>query len=305
MIHPSNRQYFGAGAMALVVHGLFVLSLVVSVDWRSLPEVPVYADLWHELPAMPPSPAPDSPAPVAPPEPAPPPPLAEPEISLQAQEAERRRQAAEQREQDRLRLQAEAQARHEAERQRQLDEQRAAEAARREQEAQQRREEQRRLEEQRQQALARKQEALEQRRRDEARRELEAELARQLEEDLARETRQLQRRAMNQSEMAARLQMIEDYQGKIRSKIHSYLVLPPNLSGNPEVIYQVRLLPDGEVFKLTLVKSSGQPAYDKQVERAILRASPLPLPHDRELAAAFREELILKFRPYETDGASS
>ncbi len=71
------------------------------------------------------------------------------------------------------------------------------------------------------------------------------------------------------------------------------------------MVYQVRLLPDGEVLKLTLVKSSGQPAYDKQVERAVLRASPLPLPPDRELAAAFREDLILKFRPYETDGARS
>lgn len=291
MIHPSNSQYFGAGAMALLVHGLFALGLVISVDWRSAPELPVYADLWRELPAMPLPPAAEPAAQVAPPEPAPPLPLVEPEpeISLQAQEAEHRRQEAEQREQERRRL----------------EQQRAAEAARREQEDERRREELRRLEEQRQQELARKQEAQEQRRRDEARRELEAELARQLQEELARETRQLQRRAMSQAEMAARLQMIEDYQGRIRSKIHSYLVLPPNLSGNPEVVYQVRLLPDGEVLKLTLVKSSGQPAYDKQVERAILRASPLPLPPDRELAAAFREELILKFRPYEADGGRS
>lgn len=295
MIHPSNSQYFGAGAMALAVHGLFALALVFSVNWNSLPQIPVYADLWQELPSMPPPPAPEPPAPVAPPESAPPPPLIEPEpkISLQAQEAERRRQEAEQREQERRRLLAEEQARREAE------------AARRALENERRREEQRRLEEQRQQELDRQRESQEQRRRDEARRELEAELARQLEEDLARETRQLQRRAMSQVEMAARLQMIEDYQARIRSKIHSYLVLPPNLSGNPEVVYQVRLLPDGEVLKLTLVKSSGQPAYDKQVERAILRASPLPLPPDRELAAAFREELILKFRPYEMDGARS
>lgn len=295
MIHPSNGQFFGAGAMALAVHGLFVLGLVFSVDWRSLPEIPVYADLWRELPAIQPPPAaPAPPAPVEPSEPVPPPSRVEPEpeIALQTREVERRRQ------------EAEEQARREAERLRQIEAQREADA-RRAREEKSRREEQRRQEELRQQALARQREAQEQRRREEARLELEAELARQLQEDLARETRQLQRRVMSQAEIAARLSMIEDYQGRIRSKIHSYLVLPPNLSGNPEVIYQVRLLPDGEVLKLTLIKSSGQPAYDKQVERAILRASPLPLPPDREIAAIFREDLILKFRPYELDGARS
>ena len=309
MIHPSKAKFLGAGAMALAVHGLFALALVVNVNWNSVPQIPVYADLWQELPPMSPPPAPEPLVPVAPSEPAPPSPFVEPEINLEVQEAvKRRRQEAEQLEQERHRLQAEEAARREAERQRRSDEarkQREAEAARHAQEQERLREDQRRQEAQRQQELARSLEAQEQRRREEVRRELEAELARQMQEDLTRETRQLQRRAMSQAEMAARLQMIEEFQGRIRSKIHSYLVLPPNLSGNPEVIYQVRLLPDGEVLKLTLVKSSGQPAYDKQVERAILRASPLPLPPDRELAAAFREELILKFRPYETDGARS
>ena len=311
MIHPSKAKFLSAGALALAVHGLFALALVVNVNWNSVPQIPVYADLWQELPPISPAPAPEPPVPVTPSEPAapsPPSPVT-PEINLEVQEAvKRRRQEAEQLEQERRRLQAEAAARREAERQRWSDEarkQREAEAARHAQEQERLREDQRRQEAQRQQELARSQEAQEQRRREEVRRELEAELARQMHEDLMRETRQLQRRAMSQAEMAARLQMIEEFQARIRSKIQSYLVLPPNLSGNPEVIYQVRLLPDGEVFKLTLVKSSGQPAYDKQVERAILRASPLPLPPDRELAAAFREELILKFRPYETDGARS
>ncbi|MCU0934314.1 MAG: hypothetical protein MUE86_07760 [Thiobacillaceae bacterium] len=33
------------------------------------------------------------------------------------------------------------------------------------------------------------------------------------------------------------------------------------------------------------------------MERAILKASPLPLPPEREAAQVFREGLILKFRP--------
>lgn len=304
MIRPSKSQYFGAGAMALVVHTLFALGLVISVDWRSVPELPAYAELWRELPALPP--AADPVAPAAPPETVPPQALVgpEPEISLQVLEVGRRQQEADQLGQERRRLQVAEQGLHQPEQHR-LKPQPTAEAARREPEDERRREELRRLEEQHQLELAQKQEAQEQRRRDEARRELEAELARQLQEDLAREMRQLQRRAMSQAELAARLQMIEEYRSRIRNKILSYLILPPNLSGNPEVVYQVRLLPDGEVLNVTLIKSSGQPTYDKHVERAILRASPLPLPPDRELAAAFREELILKFRPYETDGGRS
>jgi colicin import membrane protein len=53
------------------------------------------------------------------------------------------------------------------------------------------------------------------------------------------------------------------------------------------------------------VKSSGQPAYDSEVERAILKASPLPLPGEKEAAAVFREGLTLKFRPLENGGGGN
>jgi colicin import membrane protein len=48
------------------------------------------------------------------------------------------------------------------------------------------------------------------------------------------------------------------------------------------------------VLSTKLVRSSGNPAYDAAVERAILKASPLPLPANREL---FARELRLTFRP--------
>ncbi len=293
MIHPSGGQYFWAGAMAVLVHGLFLLGLVFSVTWRSLPELPVYADLWAELPPLPEpvAPPPALPVePVAPPKPLPAPPAAEPkaEIELKARkEEERRRLEAEKREQAQR-----EQVRIEAER-------------RREQEAARQQRERQEAERQRQEEQARRQEEARRVAQERARRELDEELARHLQEDLAGEARLLQRGARSQAEVIARLKMIEDYRGRIRSKIQGYLRLPPNLVGNPEVVYQVRLLPDGEVLRLTLLRSSGQPAYDRQVELAILRASPLPLPPDRDLASAFREELILKFRPYEEEGAGT
>jgi colicin import membrane protein len=45
-------------------------------------------------------------------------------------------------------------------------------------------------------------------------------------------------------------------------------------------------LPTGEVLSIRMLKSSGNPAYDTAVERAILKSSPLPLPSDRSFSTA-------------------
>jgi colicin import membrane protein len=58
----------------------------------------------------------------------------------------------------------------------------------------------------------------------------------------------------------------------------------------------VAQLPTGEVLTTRLLKSSGNPAYDAAVERAILKSSPLPLPASKEL---FSRELKLTFRPHD------
>jgi colicin import membrane protein len=73
-------------------------------------------------------------------------------------------------------------------------------------------------------------------------------------------------------------------------------VLPPDIKGNPEAIFDVVQLPTGEVLSARLRKSSGNGAYDEAVERAILKSSPLPEPDRRE---QFARELQLKFRPVE------
>ena len=51
-----------------------------------------------------------------------------------------------------------------------------------------------------------------------------------------------------------------------------------------------------------MTRSSGVPAYDSAVERAIMKSSPLPLPDDK---SAFHRELELTFCPQEgTSGCS-
>jgi colicin import membrane protein len=85
-----------------------------------------------------------------------------------------------------------------------------------------------------------------------------------------------------------------DYADKIRARIKQYIVVPPDIKGNPETIYDVVQLPSGDVMTARLRQSSGVRAYDDAVERAILKASPLPKPDRPE---QFRRELTLKFRP--------
>jgi colicin import membrane protein len=81
---------------------------------------------------------------------------------------------------------------------------------------------------------------------------------------------------------------------RIRAKIRPYVIVPPELQGNPEAVFDVQLLPSGDVLAVKLTKPSGSRAYDEAVERAILKSSPLPLPEKRE---TFESRLTLKFRP--------
>src|SRR6266581_3639420 len=55
---------------------------------------------------------------------------------------------------------------------------------------------------------------------------------------------------------------------------------PRDLAGNPEAIFDVALLPTGEVLTVKQRKSSGHPGYDEAVYRAILKSSPLPKPEN-------------------------
>jgi colicin import membrane protein len=93
---------------------------------------------------------------------------------------------------------------------------------------------------------------------------------------------------------AARTRALNEYIGQIQRKVRGNWILPQDIQGNPEAVFDVVQLPTGEVLSIRLVKSSGNAAYDAAVERAILKSSPLPLPASREL---FSRELKLTFRP--------
>jgi colicin import membrane protein len=98
-------------------------------------------------------------------------------------------------------------------------------------------------------------------------------------------------------ERAAAQQSLNDkYIALIQNHVKRRIVEPPNLTGNPQVEFDVVLIPGGDVLTVKLRRSSGVPAYDAAVERAILGSSPLPLPADPALFQQFRD-LHLKIRP--------
>ena len=123
-------------------------------------------------------------------------------------------------------------------------------------------------------------------------------------EALKREQQQLEARKADQElaqmkaaqAASARSKATADYIGRIRGKIKGNIVLPPDIKGNPEAIFDVVQLPSGEILSVKLKKSSGHAAYDNAVERAILKSSPLPKPEQGDL---FSRSLELKFRPLE------
>lgn len=100
------------------------------------------------------------------------------------------------------------------------------------------------------------------------------------------------------SAQAAAQRLMNDAISRISSHIRRFIIMPPDVVGNPQAEFEVSLIPTGEVLNVKLSRSSGNPAYDNAVERAIRKASPLPLPTDPALVGRFRE-LKLKFRPNE------
>jgi colicin import membrane protein len=124
------------------------------------------------------------------------------------------------------------------------------------------------------------------------------ELERRMREELAREQAAAQERQIKdllaRDQASARARALNQYVSRIQAKVKSNWILPPDLQGNPEAVFLVSQLPTGDVLTVRIVKSSGNPAYDTAVERAILKSSPLPLPTAKE---DFSRELKLTFRP--------
>lgn len=125
-----------------------------------------------------------------------------------------------------------------------------------------------------------------------------------VDEQLQRETEQLSRQRLQQEAEREATALREGqaaaaagrtraaWSDKIGQKIRGNIVEPPGVVGNPKANFLVSLLPDGSVLAVKMRKSTGNPALDAAIERAINKSSPLPKPDD---PAAFERELILEW----------
>lgn len=139
----------------------------------------------------------------------------------------------------------------------------------------------------------------------EAQRKREAEKKRQAAEALKRQQAaekalQAQVAAEQQRVQAARaLQVqstVDHYVQIIQNQVERNWLRPPGSAQGLSCTVEVQLIPSGDVVGVRIVNSSGDPVFDRSVETAVRKASPLPLPADSSLFSQFRD-LTFVFKP--------
>jgi colicin import membrane protein len=255
---PKKRSDFWvAFGFALLANLAFLALIVFSVSWRNPLTTPMSVELYVPIPELP---APQLPPKEPDPIPEPPPQVKPPESPKPdiALEEERKKREKDRLEKERL----EKEKREKAEREKKAREEKA------------------RLEKEKREREERERKAREEKERKEA-----EEKKKSAEKEFQEYLRQ-----------QARDNALQRWTAQIQIKVRGNVNLPLNLTGNPEAIFEVTLLPTGEVLNIRLTKSSGNASYDDAVSRAILKSSPLPLPERKDI---FVRQLILNFRPHD------
>ncbi|MGE5526645.1 MAG: TonB C-terminal domain-containing protein [Rhodospirillaceae bacterium] len=278
----SRNEKTVSGVAAVVMHLLFFALLVFGVSWQKRqPDSAMVVDLWSSLPAPKvetprpePKPEPEPPRPAPKPEPKPTPPKAEPKPPPKPEPKPQVKPDIALKE----KLEKERKLKEEQQKQQKLEQEKKlkAEQARKEKEKE----------------LADKK----QREKELAEKKLKEQKEAEAKQRAAQEQAEAQRRLAAQ-QAAASQKMVDEYRRRISEKIKRFIVEPPNLNPKAEVEFDIVVIPGGEVLSAKLKRSTNSmPAYDSAVERAIMRAQPLPLPPDPALASQFRE-LNLVFKP--------
>lgn len=90
-------------------------------------------------------------------------------------------------------------------------------------------------------------------------------------------------------------QVMAHYIGLIRQAISRHWQVN-KIDDQLSCILAITLSPTGEVTKVSLIRSSGDPILDRTAQAAVYKASPLPLPNEPELKTIFHE-IRLTLRP--------
>jgi colicin import membrane protein len=123
----------------------------------------------------------------------------------------------------------------------------------------------------------------------ERKRKAEAEAKAKAAEEQRRREAELQAQLAAEQEEARARSALSEYIPYIQDKVQRNWLRPPGSASGLTCLIKVRLIPGGDVVSATVVRSSGDPMFDRSVETAVLKASPLPLPADTSLFNHFRE----------------
>ena len=85
-----------------------------------------------------------------------------------------------------------------------------------------------------------------------------------------------------------------EYIAQLKNKIERNWLRPPGTAAGLKCVVRVSQIPGGEVVQAVIQTSSGNIAFDRSVEEAVLRSSPLPVPKDPSL---FDRNIVITFEP--------
>ena len=119
--------------------------------------------------------------------------------------------------------------------------------------------------------------------------QLEKKRQRLLEAEIELATRQLEKEHLALLD-AGRM----EYIAQIKDKIERNWLQPPGTAVGLSCLVRVSQIPGGEVVQAEIRESSGNIAFDRSVEEAVLRSSPLPVPKDPSL---FDRHIVIAFEP--------
>ena len=109
-------------------------------------------------------------------------------------------------------------------------------------------------------------------------------------------------RARAEAELQAQLEAervqgaLQEYMAHVAAKVENNWLRPPGSPGGLKCTVNVKLIPGGDVVSARVVQGSGDPLFDDSAEKAVLKASPLPVPSDPSVAKHFRDFNFV-FRP--------
>lgn len=140
-------------------------------------------------------------------------------------------------------------------------------------------------------------EKLEKERLEKVRKEQEEELKRQELLEEAKMLRQFEEQERLEQQRMSDQSEINKYRLPIKQRIEQFWSRPPSARRGMQATLEIRLIPGGEVVSVTVVKSSGNAAFDQSAVAAVQRAKILPTPSDPRVFNQQFRTMTLIFNP--------